>query len=341
MASSLAIDGGSNAVALDAVGNPLSIDQRGRSRYFDDGVVDDEEYVIDIGAFERSLPKVSNVIIGSTAANPYGTNPPYVFNNVAGTEEQLQTVPVGTANVISVEFTEDVVIPLAMQSDVSNILVAVNQIATLPSATFGYDSSTHTATWTLASRLPSAQYVLQLDSSIVNSAGTALDGEWTNPTEFRLVAFRHLGPSQFTSTFPSGDNHESGDFSFVFTILNGDANRDMAVNIGDANDILPNLGMSSAQWEQGDFNGNGQVDVSDYNIDFTPNYGFQWHELLIIGDYDGDFDIDMDQDDIDIFEDLYINADSDADVDADGDVDTVDYDLFYERLGLGIELSVV
>jgi hypothetical protein len=279
-------------------------------------------------ALEAMPPQVLNVTISSTVSNPYGTNPPYEFDGVVGSEEQLLSVPVGGAKRIAVQFSEDVVIA---QGDLG--LIALNRVVTEPSvSTFVAPDSANnfTATWTFASALPGAQYLMVLSGDIEDLTGNALDGEWTNPGS--------ITSSVTTSVFPSGDGSPGGDFEFVFTYMPGDAFRDLQVNDLDASALAANWFQSNKTWAQGDFSGDGTVNDLDASA-LATYWTFDWRDLLILGDYDGDFDLEAD--DETAFLGFYNTQNSNADLNGDGQVTSADYDAFYALYNFGVELDVV
>jgi hypothetical protein len=282
-------------------------------------------------ALEAMPPQVLNVTISSTVTNPYGTNPPYEFDAVVGSEEQLRTVPVGGANGIAVQFSEDVVIS---QGDLE--LIALNQVVVEPSATsFDAPTSTNnfTATWTFPGILPAAQYLMVLSGDIEDLTGNALDGDWTNPGS--------INSSVTTSVFPSGDGVAGGDFEFVFTYLLGDANRDLNATLADQTIVATHLNDMSGNksWTQGDYTGDGLVTIADQTWQSTYLNKADWRNLLILGDYDADFDLQAD--DESDFLGFYNTQNSNADLNDDGQVTTADYDAFYALYNFGVDLDVV
>ena len=56
------------------------------------------------------------------------------------------------------------------------------------------------------------------------------------------------------------------DHTFEFTFLRGDANGDGAVNLGDFNILAANFGQSPRDFTQGDFDYSGTVNLADFNI---------------------------------------------------------------------------
>ena len=279
---------------------------------------------------ELMPPKVENVTISSTVSNSYGTNPPYSFSGIVGSEEQIRTVPVGGANRIAIQFSKDVDIS---SGDLD--LIALNRVVTEPSVS-GFvapdSSNNYTATWTFASALPGAQYLLRLPDSVEGFDGNALDGEWTNPGS--------LNSDVTTTIFPSGDNVAGGDFEFVFTYLPGDANRDNEVNGSDFGILGGHYGIeSNMAWENADFTGEGAVNDSDFAI-FAGYYGLNhWKDLAILADYDGDFDLDGG--DETAFLAYYNSQNSAADLNGDSNINSADYDAFYDLFGFGVDLRVL
>jgi hypothetical protein len=277
---------------------------------------------------------VANVTIFSTT-NTQGTNPAYSFATVDGSEEQLRTVPVGAANRIAIQFTEDVVKPLSDLVSGDLELIALNRVVTEPTPTlYQWPDSTngYTAIWSLSSVLPGAQYLLRLQDTIVDGDGNMLDGEWTNPGS--------ITSDVITTIFPSGDNVEGGDFEFVFTYLPGDANRDNQVDVSDLGILSGNYNEPGQfDWGDGDFNGDGSVNVGDLGLLSTHYNKSDFRNLAILGDYDDDFDIDAANDTA--FDNYYSTSNPNADLDKDTDVDAVDQAAFDALFSFGIDLSVI
>jgi hypothetical protein len=238
---------------------------------------------------EPTAPKVSNVIIGTTATYPYGSST-YAFDAVDGSGEQLRTVPVGAANKISIQFTEDVHI-----TETEMQLIALNRVLDIPSVqSFVEPDSTngYTATWTLSAPLQAAQYLIKLQDTVIDSGGIALDGEWTNPKAVSTSS---------SDTFPSGDGAARGDFEFLFTILPGDMNRDNSVNFGDVSAFgaaLTNPTSINPQvYPLADINLEGSVNFGDSapfsSILNGPAYLKILNTISILANLQGnDFDVD-------------------------------------------------
>jgi len=99
---------------------------------------------------------------------------------------------------------------------------------------------------------------LTLSDAVADTAGVPLDGDWINPNELT-----DTGTSSFTTG--SGDGTFGGDFTFRFTILPGDVNRNNLVDVDDLNEVRNDFGMTMATWTDGDTSGNTVVDIDDLN----------------------------------------------------------------------------
>ncbi len=241
LAGSPAIDAGDPTAVPNVNGVP-EFDQRGEgfSRKYGSAV--------DIGAYEVGLAKVIQVVVSGSSS----THDPYDFAGVVGSGEQIRTIPVGGADTIQIRFSEAVT---ASSGDVT-VQSAITSSFYTGSLTMSADG--RTATWQLTSGVFVAdQIVLHVDDGITGLVG-ALDGEWTNPTSLAATG---------TSTFPSGNGTAGGDFTFYFTVLSGDFGRN---NMIDASDWILwrkwSGKTSGALFKQGDADGDGDVDQTDYNI---------------------------------------------------------------------------
>ena len=125
-------------------------------------------------------------------------------------------------NTISVAFNENVSINTA---DSALALVGSSDLpapAALSSATFNYNSTTHTATWTFAAPLTTDRYMLCIPSADVTDAlGAAMSGGWTNGS----------------SAYPSGNATSGGNLNFEFNILKADVTQDGGVTGLDGNAV--------------------------------------------------------------------------------------------------------
>jgi hypothetical protein len=291
-ANSSVIDQGSDALAkIPFTSVDLATDQRGAhyARIYDViGVNNDANaFVVDIGATEYHHLRVSNVIIsGSDSAHDSFAfdNPLDDLNDFDGSGIQLQTVPVGGADTISIQFTESAsninagsILVKGLVSGVSAQVQAVNG--------FDYDAATRTATWWFDAGFAADQYYLRLADTVTDVDGNLLDGDWVNP-------FSTSTTNALVSEFPSGNGAQGGAFRFVFTILPGDANLNNVVDGGDYLRYLSNFGGVDKIFQQSDYDGDGDVDAADYAI---------WEDwlgtvltTLIYADFNGDGVVDVD-----------------------------------------------
>ncbi len=293
MTSSPVIDRGLNTLAVDLPSkNPLSTDQRGFDRFVDyPGVTPDGIDTVDIGAVELQPPgpRVDKVVISGTTS----THAAYDFTTVDGSGAQLSTVPVGGANRIDITFSEDVNV---LQSDLQ--LVSLLRGSNSAVVDHDYDPPTRTAYWEFQSPFSSSAtvtgdfFAIRLKESITAvSDGDALDGEWVNP---RSVSSAHAD----ISTFPSGNGERGGEFQFVFTTMLGDTTLDNFMNpdFTDQDAWEEYYGIESgATYQQGDLDGDGDVDNADL-LAFQLAYSAPdlTGDLFIRTDLDGDLDVDAD-----------------------------------------------
>lgn len=132
---------------------------------------------------------------------------------------------------------------------------------------------------------------LTLSGTITDVAGNQLDGYWTNPDSIASTG---------TSTYPSGDSTPGDNFVFRFTILPGDANQDLVVDIADYNIFRPVYDQQTGPFKftRGDFDGDGDVDgPGDYNTHLRPNFlqiWVYWDVEYVLGSMDIDQDVDFD-----------------------------------------------
>ncbi|MBX3435843.1 MAG: hypothetical protein KF847_21200, partial [Pirellulales bacterium] len=156
--------------------------------------------------------------------------------------------------------------------------------------------------------------------------------DWTNP-------FSVTTTNPAVSRFPSGDGSPSGEFAFVFTVLNGDASADNIVNSVDFGIWNLFYGQTAAGFQLADFTGDGHVNGSDFLI-LLQNYNLNLRDLLF-ADFNGDGWVDGD--DFDIWDANYGARGEDihhlGDANNDGIVDGSDF-MFWQRhssLGFGLK----
>jgi hypothetical protein len=151
-----------------------------------------------------TAPVVVAAMLGSTSSSRD-------YAGIVGNGLQLTRSELDSVESIRITFSQNVTVA---QTD----LTLVNLDGTSPTITgFSYDANTQSATWTLAFSLADGRFLLRLSDSVVNDAGRALDGEFTNPWTIEDAT---------SSIFPSGDGEDGGEFRFRFTMLAGDTDGD-------------------------------------------------------------------------------------------------------------------
>jgi hypothetical protein len=237
-------------------------------------------------------------------------------------------VPVGGADTIAIQFTENVLQVRPDSLQLVGLFFGSALPALLPGAEgFAYDDASRTATWSFASPLPADQYYLSLQESVLDSDGNALDGEWSNPFSVETT-------NALVSQFPSGNGEPGGDFNFVFTILPGDATRDNRITWGDLQRYITFLGASQQAFEQSDYDGDGQVTEADLAI-WEARFGTILRSLAF-ADFNQDYQVDVRDAGILV---TNFGAGTGAqhalgDSDADGDVDGTDLLRLSRQWGL-------
>jgi hypothetical protein len=131
-----------------------------------------------------------------------------------------------------------------------------------------------TVTWTFSTTFDVGAFVLHLSDQIKNEFDVRLDGEWDGPEYFGDTS----GTSQFYNDDMSGNGWVGGDFTFAFSLmLPGDANRDGSVDDIDLAIVSKNYNTTGgATWEMGDFNGDGNVDLLDFDTWGTYSGDVYW-----------------------------------------------------------------
>ncbi len=138
------------------------------------------------------------------------------------------------------------------------------------------------------------ELALQFSDDVVTTLGrddvtvVGLGSTATPPADTFALAYdpdTHLASLRYTATgtsaLPEGryratirradvtdviGNRLGEDFALEFTFLRGDANGDGAVNLSDFNVLAANFGQTGRTFSQGDFNYDGTVNLDDFNI---------------------------------------------------------------------------
>jgi hypothetical protein len=162
---------------------------------------------------------------------------------------QLAPIPFVGIDLISVRFTEDVVVSSAMLT-----VRSANGSRYSVGSIFVYDEQTFTATW-LTGVSTADRIRLELPSGpdgVHDYSGDALDGEWADGAD----------------AYPSGDGAPGGDFNFGLNVLVGDADRNGRVDVRDWMEVRrrqdnPDFPNPARYSVFADVDGSGQVNSRD------------------------------------------------------------------------------
>ena len=177
---------------------------------------------------DATPPTVTAMRVGSTAwssdfkkvADATSLDIGYV---IPGGATQLAALPWTNVNQIMATFSENVTVAIG---DLKLHGVNTADYSSLITG-FSYDPTTFTATWTLnTSGLTVDKYLAVIDTTVKDTAGNALDGEWTNGGD----------------SYPSGNGSPGGKLQFQFNLLPGDANQSGVVLGSDVGEIRLNRG---------------------------------------------------------------------------------------------------
>jgi hypothetical protein len=168
--------------------------------------------------------------------SPAGPTLPVTIDTVAPALREPAAFHFLTGHSIIYAFTEDVGATLSVADLAVQVLTPPGGSVPGSSMALGYAPATNVATFTFprftGGILPDADYRARMTGDDLSD-----------------VAGNPFAGSQF-------------DFFF----LNGDANRDRRVNLGDFNILAANFGQSNRNFGQGDFNYDGTVNLADFNL---------------------------------------------------------------------------
>ncbi|MCC6491807.1 MAG: hypothetical protein IT424_02175 [Pirellulales bacterium] len=334
--SSLAIDGGANAKAIvpfsdlsGGPGTPLANDQRGIGfdRMYDvPGVLPNGSPTpVDIGAFELGTLRVTNVTIASSTANQT-FHPPVPFNgpnddlDLDGSGLQLRTVPVAKIDKVILNFSQPT---STLAAGTLSLYGLKSGVTWTPSSVL---QTVNSAAWTVSSELSSDQYLITLPDAVTDGAGSALDGDWTNPFSLHTTNLA-------VSEFPSGDGAPGGAFKFVFTVLKGDATLDNEVGTFEFLLFQRFYNETGHTFTECEFTGDstGLVNANDFSV-WSSQYGKKLIDL-VFADFNGDKVVDGL--DFTIWQSHFGQTGvthNDGDADNDGDVDNDDQAILNNQM---------
>ncbi|HYO24145.1 MAG TPA: DNRLRE domain-containing protein [Lacipirellulaceae bacterium] len=193
-------------------------------------------------------PRVSAVKLGSNVS----VDPDYVVPTGSGA--QIASTPIAAINQVFVTFDKAVNSATVTSSSVR----LLNFAGTPYAGSVAYNSINRTATLTLTSPIATPERLtLNVSTAVTDTGGQQLDGEWTNPLS--------VGASG-TSTFPSGNGSPGTAFNFFLTAIPADFNNTNIVDSADNTIWSNNFGASGVGHNQGDANGDGFVNGSDFVI---------------------------------------------------------------------------
>ena len=184
------VDGGATAGSTPLDIEPVNRGEGGLTWTESDGsvLVDDVAPIItavQVGS-TAWLPAFSTALGGDAYTMPTGA-------------DQVQSLTWVNLDQVSLVFSEDVDVA------VGDLAIAGVNVPGYAITGFGYNSTTHTATWTLGSVIGPDKLVIALPDTVQDAAGNALDGEWTNVVSTQ-----------------SGDGTAGGAFRYRANVLPGD-----------------------------------------------------------------------------------------------------------------------
>ncbi len=271
-------------------------------------------------------PWITNVIVSGSQSS----HAAFSFNTVDGSGQQLRTVPVGASDTITIVFSE------AVNVNADSLTLLGLRTANLPTlAAFFYDAGSNSATWRFEGWALGDQYLLILPDEVTDIDGNRLDGEWTNPNRiYQSGTSGAYFQNAAISEFPSGDGDPGGWFTFLMTLLPGDATQNGIIDSQDWSILGANMGPGPGKlFTQGDFNGDGAVNSTDVNYFYNPAVSnLQVFKVKADLNNDGvvnDYDLNI----IGLHAGMTGATLADGDVNGDGSVTQADLDLALAQYG--------
>jgi hypothetical protein len=155
------------------------------------------------------------------------------------------------------------------------------QPPTVSAASFAYATAPHSVRFTLDGNLSASTFDakdLVLHNLTTGQTIPAADVGVGFDAATNVATFTYLAPGgvlpdgRYRATLLAAGVEDDGgdplpaDHTFEFTFLRGDANGDGAVNLSDFNILAANFGQSPRDFTQGDFDYSGNVNLSDFNL---------------------------------------------------------------------------
>jgi hypothetical protein len=237
------------------------------------GFLDTSEYSDAAPLASAVVPHVSAVFVNGTGwsggfktfLQNQGLGDPTLGFQVTSAD-QLRSIPWSAVNQVSIRFDTDVAVDAGDLAVVARTAPGTDATVGLAAGGFTYDTTSHVATWTLASALPQlSKVLLDLDGETAagvtsTASGRLLDGDWANPTSPAAPAA--------SRPFPSGDGAAGGDFRFRFNDIAGDVDRNGRVDAFDTLSVKARQGSNTTTNTANysvlfDFDSNGRIDAFD------------------------------------------------------------------------------
>lgn len=173
-----------------------------------------------------------------------------------GSGEQLSAMPFDNINTITLSMNKSLANVTNVMKD--NFLLSGKNTGPIEISNMNIDALNDVLRLSFATSLEADWYTLLIKDDFSLTDGTKLDGEWTNPRRFESTS---------SSTFPSGNGENGGDFEFLFGVLPGnvvanDETSNLLVTQEDVTKLNDHI-LDEAPYSQiFDINGDGVVNSS-------------------------------------------------------------------------------